>query len=336
MRLLGTALALLLWLFPAAWGAAAFWIDGPGGPLARGLLAGAFGAGLLGLRFGLRPWRRGVVAAAALFLVVLGWWLSLAPSHERDWLPEVAELPRATLDGDLLTIENVRNFRYRSETDFDEVWETRSWDLSRLRGVDLFLVTWGAAGIAHTITSWEFEDAPPLSISIETRKERGEAYSAVLGFFRQFELYYVVGDERDLIGVRAGHLGEKVRLYHLKQPADDARRLLLDYLGAVNALADEADWYNAATHNCTTTIRRHMQHVGLARPFDWRIILNDSLDELGYEQGRIDTSLPFAELRAASDVTERARLADGQPDFSERIREGLPGGHPKAGDERGG
>jgi hypothetical protein len=195
--------------------------------------------------------------------------------------------------------------------------------------VDLFLVTWGAPGIAHTITSWEFEDAPPISVSIETRKEQGEAYSAVLGFFRQFELYYVIGDERDLIGVRANQRGETVRLYHLKQPAAGARVLLLDYLAAVNQLADEADWYNAATHNCTTTIRRHMQHVGLDHPFDWRILLNGRLDELGYEEDRIDTSLSFEALRAASDVTERARIADGQPDFSERIRAGLPGGHPK-------
>jgi hypothetical protein len=173
MQLLATGLALLVWLAAAAWGSAALWIDGPGASLARALLAGAFGAGLLGLRFGLRPWRRGAIGAALLFLAVLGWWLSLAPSHERKWLPEVAELPRATLDGDLLTIENVRNFRYRSESDFDEAWETRTWDLSRLRGVDIFLVTWGAAGIAHTITSWEFEDAPPISISIGTRKGRG-------------------------------------------------------------------------------------------------------------------------------------------------------------------
>jgi len=335
MRLIATGLALLVWLAAAAWGSTALWIDGPGGSLARALLAGGFGAGLLGLRFGLRPWRRGAIGAALLFLAVLGWWLLLAPSHERNWLPEVAELPRATLDGELLTIENVRNFRYRSERDFDEAWETRTWDLSRLRGVDIFLVTWGAAGIAHTITSWEFEDAPPISISIETRKERGEAYSAVLGFFRQFELYYVVGDERDLIGVRASHRSEKVRLYHLKQSAADARALLLDYLGAVNQIAEEADWYNAATHNCTTTIRLHMQHVGLAHPFDWRILLNERLDEMGYEQERLDTSLSFEALRAASDVTERARMADGQPDFSERIRAGLPGGHPTSGDERG-
>ena len=151
------------------------------------------------------------------------------------------------------------------------------------------------------------------------------------------ELPYLslVPSERDLVGVRASHRGEKVRLYHLKQTAADARALLLDYLEKINRLADEADWYNAATHNCTTTIRLHMQHVGLARPFDWRILLNASLDELGYEQERIDTSLPFAELRAVSDVSERARLADGRPDFSERIRAGLPGGHPAPGGEEG-
>lgn len=335
MRLILILLVLPVWLLAVAWGSAALWIDGPGGAPLRALLAVAFAAGSLGLGFGLRPRIRGAVGAALLFCAVLGWWLSLAPSNERDWLPEVARLPRATLEGDILTIENVRHFRYRSEDDFDEVWETRSWDLSRLRGVDISLVTWGAAGIAHTITSWEFEEGPPIAVSIETRKERGEAYSAVLGFFRQYELYYVVGDERDLIGVRASHRGEKVRLYHLTQSAADARTLLLDFVEKINRLADEADWYNAATHNCTTTIRLHMQHVGLARPFDWRILLNDRLDELGYEHGSVDTSLPFPELRAASFVTERAQLADGQPDFSQRIRAGLPGGHAAPGDEPG-
>ncbi len=311
------------------WAAAALWFDAPGGPTLRGGLAVGLVVGALAsaLRLG-RP-KRGF-AILGLFVAVLGWWLSLEPSNDRDWLPDVARISRATLEGERLTIRNVRNFTYRSDSDFDANWETRSWDLSELRGMDMFMSYWDSPAIAHTIVSWEFEQGPPLAISIETRKEVGESYSAVKGFFRQFELYYVVADERDVVGVRASHRGEQLRLYHLKQPPGAARAILLDYLRRINELAETPRWYNAATHNCTTTIRQHMQHVGLDNPLDWRVLVNGRLDELGYERGGIDTSLTFEALREASDITEKARRGTSGSDFSAFIRSGLPGGHPGA------
>ncbi len=179
--------------------------------------------------------------------------------------------------------------------------------------------------IAHTIASWEFADGSHLAISIETRKEVGEQYSAVLGFFRQFELYYVVADERDVIGVRTNHRGEDVYLYRLKTPPPVARAILADYLKTVDRLATHPKWYNALTHNCTTTIRRHAQHVAPQNPFNWKILVNGYIDELGYERGTIDTSLPFEELKRRSDITQNGIEAGDDPDFSRRIREGLPG-----------
>jgi hypothetical protein len=330
MRRLAVIAALPIGLLAIAWGAAALWIDGPGGPALRAGLALGYIALSGALAFALRPRVRAVFATLALFAVVLVWWLSLAPSNDREWLTDVAELPRAHIDGDRVTIENLRNFHYRSETDYDARWDTRTYDLSQVQGLDMFLSYWDSPTIAHTIASWQFAQGPPLAISIETRKEVGEAYSAVLGFFRQFELYYVVADEHDLVGLRASHRGEQLRLYHLKHSPEQARVLLLDYLRRINELAEEADWYNAATHNCTTTIRLHMQHVGLSQPFDWRVLLNGRIDEWAYERGRIDTSMPFEELRIASDVTERARQAAGRADFSSLIRIGLPGGYTSA------
>ena len=179
--------------------------------------------------------------------------------------------------------------------------------------------------IAHTIVSWEFEDGQHLAISIETRKEVGETYSAVLGFFRQFELYYVAADERDVIGVRTNHRGEQVFLYRLKTPVPTARAILLDYLNEMNRLADRARWYNALTHNCTTTIRHHAQHVAPQQPFNWKILVNGYIDELGYDRGTIDTSLSFDELKRKSDITSKARAAGDGPEFSQRIRADLPG-----------
>jgi hypothetical protein len=224
-----------------------------------------------------------------------------------------------------VTIENVRNFDYRTELAYTERWQTRSYDLERLQGVDIFLAFWGPRLIAHIITSWEFADGQHLAVSIETRKEKGELHSAVRGFFWQYEVYYVVADERDVIHLRANHRGERVHLHRLRVHRDRARALLLDYLQEVNRLAAKPHWHNALTHDCTTTIRYHAQHVAEGRPWDWRILANGRLDELGYEQGRIDTNLPFPELKARSDITARAQAAETAPDFSRRIREGLPG-----------
>jgi hypothetical protein len=312
-------------LATGAWSMAALWFDGPASKGLSGLLVAAFTLAALFVLIRVRPLWVSASAYALLFGCVLVWWLYLPPSNDRDWQLDVAELPKATIAGDLLTIENVRNFHYRSETDFDENWETRTYDLSKLRGVDMFFSHWGSPLIAHTIVSWEFEDGPPLAISIETRKEVGESYSAILGFFRQFELYYVVSDERDVIGLRTGYRGEDVYLYRLETPIPVARAVLLDYVRAMNVLTVAPKWYNAFTHNCTTQIRRHVQQVAPQNPFSWKILVNGHLPELGYERGTIDTSLPFEELRQASEITQRAKAAGDDPSFSARIREGLPG-----------
>jgi hypothetical protein len=317
-------LATPLLLAATVWGAAALWVDGPSARPLAAVLAVGFATAMLAIALRVRPVGRALLGCGLAFLAVVAWWLSLQPSNERDWLPEVAQLPRAQIDGDLITISNVRDFRYRSEDDYDAHWDVRRYDHSQLVGVDMFLSYWGSPVIAHTIASWEFADGEHLAISIETRKERGEVYSAVLGFFRQFELYYVVADERDVVGVRTNHRGEDVYLYQLKTPVHTARAILVDYLEEVNRLAEQPEWYNALTHNCTTTIRRHAQHVAAGKPFDWRILVNGYIDQLGYERGQIDTSLPFAELRRRSHVSEKAQAAGDAADFSTRIREGLP------------
>ncbi|MGO9932398.1 MAG: DUF4105 domain-containing protein [Steroidobacteraceae bacterium] len=218
----------------------------------------------------------------------------------------------------------MRNFKYRSESDYEQRWETRTYNLDRIRGIDLFLSFWGPTQIAHTIVSWDFGDGEHLAISIETRKEKGESYSALRGFFRQYELYYVVADERDLVGLRTNHRDEQVYLYHISTSASQARALLVDYLEEVNQLADHPQWYNALTQNCTTRIRGHGQNIGAAGRFDWRLLANGHLDQLLYERGQIDASLPFEQLRARSNITERAKSAGDSPDFSIRIRQGLP------------
>jgi uncharacterized protein DUF4105 len=327
IRLAGRAIAVAVVILAVAWGALALWFDGS----ASRVLAGGLAAGLAVICIAMvaliRPLYRGVIAALIPVIAVAFWWMSIAPSNTRDWTPDVARVAQTTFDGSHVTIENVRNFKYRSETNYDARWETRSYDLNKVRDVDMFLSYWGPTLIAHTIASWEFDDGRHLAISIETRKETGESYSALRGFFRQYELAYVVADERDLIGVRTDYRGEQVYLYRLRAPPALARALLVDYLEEANRLGKNPRWYNALTSNCTTMIRRHAQDIGAGGRFDWRILVNGRVDEMAYERGQIDTSLPFAVLRMRSNITQKAIAADDSPDFSARIRENLPGSH---------
>jgi hypothetical protein len=272
----------------------------------------------------LRPFGRAVLLVLASFGVLGLWWSTIRPSNQREWAREYGHIPYGELDGDRLTLHNVRNFDYRSESDFTEHWETRTYDLSKLEGIDFFMSYWGSPTIAHTIVSWAFADAPPLAVSIETRRERDESYSAVRGFFRQYEICYVAADERDLIRLRTNYRGEDVYLYRLRTPRDRARALLLDYVKSMNELKDQPAWYNALTHNCTTTIRTHTKALGGFAAFDWRVLANGYADQMLYERGAVDTRLPFPQLKEQCWIDARARAADRDPAFSERIRDGVP------------
>jgi hypothetical protein len=324
MVALRATLLFLLISAPTAWACLALWLDGPASRPLAAVLAMAFALASLTLVVAVRPVRRAAALWVVAFALVLVWWLSLQPRNDRDWQPEIAQPPTAVLSGDRLILRGVRNFDYRSETDFTQRWEERTYDLSRLTGGDLFLSYWGPTLIAHTIVSWEFDDGQHLAASIETRKEKGEAYSALRGFFRTYELYYVFADERDLVGLRTNHRGETVYLYRLPAPPERARALLLEYVEQANRLARSPRWYNALTHNCTTSIRLHAMNAGAQLPLDWRLLFNGRLDEYLYEQGRINNSLPLGELRERSDITARARAAGSDPAFSQLIREGLP------------
>ena len=180
------------------------------------------------------------VVAIALFLGVVVWWISIRPSHDREWRPEVAVMPRVIVDGDRVRIAGVRNFDYRSRNDFTVRYEEREVSLARLTGLDFYVSYWSEGLVGHTFLSFIFDNAPPLSISIETRPEVDEGFDPIASLFKQFELIYVVGEERDLVGVRTNHRRETVYLYRLNTSADDARRLLRIYLARINELADRS------------------------------------------------------------------------------------------------
>jgi hypothetical protein len=314
----GWLLAFFLGGLMALWAAGALWFDLPGPVAGRKLVAGLFFGGLVFLLiFGKR---RGRTVAAGAVAVVAGWWFTLRPSDDRSWQPDVARTAWAEVSGDEVMLHNVRNCEYRTATDFTPRWETRTVRLSQITGVDLGINYWDSQAMSHPLVSFQFADAPAVCFSIETRREVGEDYSAVGGFYRQYELIYIVADERDVLRVRTNYKGEDVHLYRLTFSPDEARGRFLEYLAALNALHEHPRWYNAATANCTTSIRSHSAR-SKRLPWDWRILISGYTDEMLYENGWLQTGgRSFPDLKKRALINEAARAANRDPDFSSRIR----------------
>jgi len=265
-----------------------------------------------------------LVAYAALFVAMLVWWSTIRPSNERDWQPDVARSVTAAIEGDRLVVHNVRNFNWRSDTDFDQGWEERTYSLSRVSNVDLILSYWAGEAIAHLIVSIGFDDDSRLAFSIETRKTRGEEYSTIAGFFRQYELSIIAADERDVVRVRSNVRGEDVRIYRLRMPPVYAQALLREYVAEANDVARTPRWYNTLTANCTTLVFGMVRVIRPGLHLDYRILLSGYLPEYAYDLGATDTSMPFERLRSLARIHDKAARADADPDFSTKIRESLP------------
>lgn len=328
MKTLGKLLLALTLLCLAAWGAAALLIAGPqDGHLSTILAAGM---GLLALFAVSRLWlSRGRTVTVGLLLAVAGvwlfWWQSLAPSNDRPWQSDVAVLPSATVDGNQITLHNVRNFQYRSEFDYSPAYYDKQVKLDELVGVDLIATYWMGPAIAHVFLSFAFADGQHVAVSIETRKEVGESYSTLNGFFRQYELYYVVADERDVIGLRTNHRDnppEQVHLYRLQGDVENARRLFMAYVERINQLHKRPEFYNTLTTNCTTSIWLsslvNEQHL----PFSWKLLASGYVPQYLYEQGRLAAGgVPFAQLQRDALINPKAHAAGDSPEFSRLIRQ---------------
>src|SRR5215831_8869102 len=249
----GVAVAVM-----TAWAAGALYYSGAPAPL-RGILAIGF-AVATALAFAVFP-RRGRTLAGFLivFAALVAGWLSISASNDRDWQPEVAVAPWATIDGDIVTVHGVRNFDYRTETDFTPHWEDRTYDVRKLDSVDLIAVYWAGRAIAHVMVSFGFAGKDYLAVSIETRKARGQAYSTLAGIYKQYELVYIAGDERDLIGVRTSYRNpqEDVYVYRVQTPRENLHRFFLDYMKSMNDIREHPQFYNTLTTNCTTSVLLH-------------------------------------------------------------------------------
>lgn len=288
-------------------------------------LVTAYGLLSLLLPLFIRPSQYGILTTFFLFFLVVGWFLLLPPSNTRDWQPDVAVLASAQIKGDMVTVQNIRSCDYKSETDFSCRYYDKTVSLNDLQTIDLFLVYWGAPSIAHTMLSFGFDDGEYICFSIETRKEKGEEYSALKGFFRQYEQMYVVADESDVVRLRTNYRQEDVYLYSLQVSPTIVRKVFVDYLGTINNLYQTPEWYNALTANCTTSLRQHTVPYNPDAKFDWRIIINGYLDEMIYQRKFVITSLPFAELKEQSYINPKALGISEEQNFSLLIRKGIPG-----------
>lgn len=269
--------------------------------------------------------RRVKRAFVLMFLGVVVWFASIAPSHDRNWRPEVAVMPRAIIDGDRIRLVDVRNFEYRSRHDFTERFEEREVSLSHLVALDFFVSFWMPGPVGHTFVSFVFDNAPPVSISIETRPEVGESFDPLASLFKQFELIYVVGDERDLVGSRTNHRNEEVYMFRVQAPPEAVRRLFLVYLERINELHARPEFYHLLSNSCTINIVRYANAAGRAGRFEFRHLLNGLIDGYLYASGRLDPNYPFEELRRRGHVNAAAQAADDDEDFAAIIRAGVPG-----------
>jgi hypothetical protein len=325
LRWFGTSVLNAALLMLVAWGSLAIYFSNLPWSWGRTAFAVVFAAfAVWALWVTRRPMMRRWFAA--VFAAVATWWILIPPSNDRPWRGEVAVLPRAVVDGDRVQLINVRNFDYRSVDDFDARYETREVSLAHLVSVDLLVSYWKIGPVAHTFVSFNFDDgSPPVCISIETRPEIGEGFDPLASMFKQFELIYVVGDERDLVRVRTDYRDEEVFLYRIRTTPEAVRQLFLIYLERINHLAEQPEWYHLLSNNCTLNIIRYSRAAGgQHRRFEIRHLLNGLIDRYVYGLGIVDTSLGFEELRRRSHINEAARAAGDAEDFSAKIRASLP------------
>jgi hypothetical protein len=304
-----------------AYGCLGIYFSGPDPDWLKITLAILFG-GLLPVAFiYTRTFFKGLLFCLFFFGIFLAWWQTLQPTNNKNWAVDVAQISHGDIQNDKLTMYNVRNFAYTTETEFEQRWETREYNLDKLQGMDIFLSYWASEHIAHTIMSWAFSDGQHLAISIETRKDKTQKYSAVKGFFKQFELSYIAADEKDIIELRTNYRKERVYVYRLLGTKERARALLEQYIKEMNSLLDKPLFYNALTHNCTTTIHLNANAInpGGSLPLDWRLIASGHVDEMLYDHGVVRQDVSFAALRRLNRIDLKMQKYQGS-DYSGTLR----------------
>jgi hypothetical protein len=326
-RIAGAALATFIVGFPAIWGGFALWFQISGGKAVKALSVVFWGAFSLTTLIAL--WQDhfviGLVAFAMSLAALLIWWTRLRPTHDGDWADDVARIAGGTVDGNRVTLRNVRNFDWRSNTDYTPRWETRTYDLDRLGTVDMIMSYWRGSAIAHMLVSFGFDDGSHVVFSVEVRRRKIQQFSEIGGFFKEFELSIIAADELDVIRLRTNVRGERVHLYRLQLPIAAMRSLFLGYIGEANDLEIAPRFYNTITVNCTTLVYHMMRRIVGRLPLSYRLLFSGYMPEYVYGVRGLDRRYSLEELRTRGFITDRARHCDRGADFSADIRRGIPG-----------
>ena len=326
LRFAATFLATLIVGLAGIWGACALWYQVPGGHAVKTLsvlLWIAFSAGVLIVLWHGRT-ALGLLAFAAVFGMLLIWWHHIAPSNDKIWAPDVAQMTTGTVEGDRVTLYNVRNFEWRSNTDYVQRWEARHYELHRLNSVDMIMSYWTGPAIAHMLISFGFDTGEHVVFSVEIRPEAHEGFSELGGFFKEFELSIIAADERDVIRVRTNIRGEDDYLYRIRMPLPAMRSLFLGYVEQANQLVDTPRFYNTLTVNCTMLVYHMMNRIVGYLPWSYRLLFTGYLPAYVYRVGGLDQRFTLEELRALGRIIDRARQSDRSDSFSADIRKGIP------------
>jgi len=308
----------------AAWGALALWYKASRGLRIAGVtLWPAFGAACIGA-FWCGHLGTGVAVFALAHGLLLIWWRSLRPSNDREWADDVAQTVGGKIDGNVVTLDKVRDFEWRSNSDYTPRWTARSYDLTRLHSLDMIVSYWDRASIAHVLISFGFSEADYVAFSVEIRRDKQQSFSEIGGFFKEFELVVIAAEERDIVRLRTNVRREQTYLFRLNLEAAVKRALFLAYVAEANALVRAPRFYHTITGNCTTVLYRMLRRIVRRLPFSYQVLLSGYMPEYFYGIGYLDQRYPLEELRALGFVSERGRLADKSPTYSTDIRRGIP------------
>lgn len=327
-------------LLSSIWLCMALWVQQPFGrwmTLVLIVVWACFALSILGIYISRHLFSRGkdVLLYLFIFLLSLLWYFSLPALQDREWNPEVAKVLTYQRQGNIVQLHNVRNFQWQADGSYIERWESRTINLNRIQGVNIITSYWMGPQISHTLVSFDIQDARPLTFSIEIRKEKNEEFSAIGGFFRQYELSLVASDEKDIVYTRSNVRHEQVYFFPVNMPKTQMKALFEEYLRQADELREQAKWYNTLTSNCTTLVFDMVQAVSQQQlPMDYRLLASGYLPNYLYDLGALDQTWDLKTWYQRAHVNPRARQFDqfqyqDSENFSNLLRLGLPKPDPK-------